>query len=65
MATIINGLKLQKLYTEPVEKSPKNLEELLNGAYECINQDEANHLKWEADKLMEDRRKRSKEVKEG
>ena len=44
MATFINEFRLQKLYTEFVEKPPKSIWEMLDWAHEMANVEEANHL---------------------
>ena len=51
MATFINRLRKQKLYTEFVEKPPKSVREMLDRAHEKANAVEANRLKGEQEKL--------------
>ena len=47
MAAFINGLRLQKLYTEFVDKPPKSVQEMLDRAHKKANAEEANCLKSE------------------
>ena len=59
MAAFINGLRLQKLYTEFVEKPPKSVQEMLDRAHKKANAEEANRLKSKQEKQRDDKRKRN------
>ena len=50
MATFINKLCVQKLYTEFVEKPLKTVRKMLDRAHERANIEEANRLKSEQEK---------------
>ena len=59
MAAFINGLRVQKLYTEFVEKLPKSVREMLDRAHERANAEEANRLKSEQEKLRDEKRRKN------
>ncbi|XP_071920673.1 uncharacterized protein [Coffea arabica] len=59
MATFINGLCKQKLYTELVERTPKSVRKMLDRPHEKANAEEANRLKSAQEKLRVDKRRRS------
>ncbi|XP_027082153.2 uncharacterized protein [Coffea arabica] len=50
MAAFINGLHVQKLYREFVEKPPKSIREMLDRAHERANAEKANRLKSEQER---------------
>ncbi|XP_071912279.1 uncharacterized protein [Coffea arabica] len=59
MTAFINGLCVQKLYTEFVEKPPRSVWEMLDRPHERANADEANCLKSELGRQRDERRKKN------
>lgn len=62
MAAFINGLRLQKLYEEFVEKPPRTVREMLDRAHDRANADEARRLKSEQEKPRDDRKRKGVEM---